>query len=91
MAKVLTVTIPLDVSDILTRYPTEYHEQAAVEYASDLIVQRVEQDILMKQLTTLASVNLPDTVKDGMMASYNAALLMIRNAMPDIEYKLEEK
>lgn len=89
MAMVLTVTIPLDMTDLLRDTPEEFQEQAAIQYASDLIVRKVEQDILIKQLTTLASVDLPDKLKDAVMKTYNAELLTIRNAIPDIEYKLE--
>jgi len=91
MTMVLTVSIPLDVTDFLKDLPLEYHKQAAIEYAFDLIAKRVECDILLKQLDLMANTAIDANVKDAMMEAYNTDLHMIRNAMPSIEYKLEQK
>lgn len=91
MKTVLTVSIPLDMTDFLKDLPLEYHSQAAIEYAFDLIANRVECDILSKQLNLIASTAIDASVKDAMMESYNIDLHMIRSAMPAIEYKIEQK
>lgn len=88
---ILTVSIPLDVTDFLKDLPLEYHSQAAIEYAFDLIANRVECDILSKQLDLMADIAIDANVKDAMMESYNIDLHMIRSAMPSIKYKLEQK
>jgi hypothetical protein len=91
MTMVLTVSIPLDVTDILKDLPLEYHKQAAIEHAFDFIAKRVECDILLKQLNLMANTAIDATIKVAMMEAYSIDLHMIRNAMPAIEYKLEQK
>ena len=88
---IVTVSIPLDLSDIVGDVDDDAAVGQAVHYAYELTVERIHNSLLESKLETHADISIDSVVKDATIAAYNRDIKIIEHAKLYTTYNVERE
>ena len=88
---IVTVSIPLDLSDIVGDVDDDEAVGQAVHYAFELTVERIRNSLLERKLETHADISIDSVVKDAAIAAYDRDIDIIKHASLHTTYNVERE